>query len=984
MSQISAPDRTGTHHAAALRRLARQGQAVDCAQRAIPVSGRNTLWLVTEGALDLFAVDDPGDGGQWHFVGKLERGTILLPPGAGPRHTLVLRPLEGAHVRRLSFRELVSRHKGDGQQAPVGQDLRAEADAIADGADRGLAVFLEFLREGLPPRDFVPLVAGTDIELTAGQSARSIEGLVWVDVVRGRLESNGHSSFRDRESGDSAAVGERCWISTTTSALVKVRSSRQLMSEGHFWQHLLQTANTTMYMVDRAVERQEHLSERKILAGRDATRAAAEHATRSLQAVLMPAVHLSRSGTITDDDATSAACRLVADEMGITVADSSGEPANHHIGPVERIAVRSRFRTRTVTLKDQWWRTNIGPLVGYRRQGHAPVALLWRRGRYQAVDAVTGERNTVSHAEAAAYEERAVMFYQPLPDTVTTGWRLLRYGLRGSGGDVWTMAVSALIAVGLTVLVPFSTGKVLGTFIPAAESTMIVQLCVGLLVAAFASAAFGALQNLALLRVEGRFESILQAAVWDRLLRLPTDFFKRYSTGELASAALGIENIRAVLMDVSSTILYSTTLTVVNFVVLFWFSIPLALLATLFLAVGVGVFLAIGSRQMVWQTKSLQMGFVLTDRVFQTLRGLPKLRVANAADRAYANWAKTFSAQKEVQKRIGRYQNVITVFNAAYLPLCTLFIFVAISGPLRGGLSIPAFLAFNSGFALMLNAVIQITSSITSTINIIPIMNRLKPILEEPLETAAGSTPPGEMSGDIEVNHLSFAYSQGSAPVLSDISFHIRAGDMVAVVGPSGCGKSTLLRLLLGFEKPLSGSILYDGQDLSSLDLAAVRRQCGVVLQQAKPFTGSIMQAITGAQNYTIDDAWAAAEMAGLRGDIEAMPMGMHTLIGDGSTLSGGQRQRLVIAQALIRRPRILFFDEATSALDNETQRIVTESTRRLRGTRVVIAHRLSTVMDADQVVVLSQGRVAQHGTPAELLADEGGIFHHLVQRQIQ
>lgn len=190
--------------------------------------------------------------------------------------------------------------------------------------------------------------------------------------------------------------------------------------------------------------------------------------------------------------------------------------------------------------------------------------------------------------------------------------------------------------------------------------------------------------------------------------------------------------------------------------------------------------------------------------------------------------------------------------------------------------------------------------------------------------------------------------------------------------------------MLIGFDRPTSGGVLYDGQDLGSLDQAAVRRQCGVVLQNAQPFTGSILDCICGAELHTLEEAWEAAEMAGLAEDIRRMPMGMHTVLSDGGgTVSGGQRQRLMIAQALIRRPRILFFDEATSALDNETQRVVIESTRALRATRVVIAHRLSTVLDADRVIVMSDGRIAQQGPPAELLADTGGLFHELVRRQI-
>jgi ABC-type bacteriocin/lantibiotic exporter with double-glycine peptidase domain len=211
----------------------------------------------------------------------------------------------------------------------------------------------------------------------------------------------------------------------------------------------------------------------------------------------------------------------------------------------------------------------------------------------------------------------------------------------------------------------------------------------------------------------------------------------------------------------------------------------------------------------------------------------------------------------------------------------------------------------------------------------------------------------------------------------------VRPGEFVAVVGPSGCGKSTLLRLLIGFDRPLSGSVLYDGQDLAALDRSAVRRQCGVVLQHAQPFTGSILDVIRGTEPCSPEEAMAAAELAGLAEDIRRMPMGLHTLVAGGGSVSGGQRQRLMIAQALVRRPRILFFDEATSALDNETQRIVIDSTRKLNATRIVVAHRLSTVLDADRVVVMRDGRIVQQGPPAELLADGSGPLHELVRRQL-
>ena len=231
---------------------------------------------------------------------------------------------------------------------------------------------------------------------------------------------------------------------------------------------------------------------------------------------------------------------------------------------------------------------------------------------------------------------------------------------------------------------------------------------------------------------------------------------------------------------------------------------------------------------------------------------------------------------------------------------------------------------------------------------------------------------------------MTFRYKEDGPLVLDDVDLTVEPGEFVALVGPSGSGKSTVLRLLLGFEQPSAGSVLYDGQNLAELDVSAVRRQCGVVLQHGALLAGSIKTNIVGSGSYTVEDAWAAAEMAGISADIEAMPMGMNTVLSEGtSTLSGGQRQRLMIARALVARPRIVFFDEATSALDNPTQQMVAECTRRLNASRVVIAHRLSTVADADKIVVMDGGRVVQEGRYEELLADSAGLFARLAQRQM-
>ena len=264
-----------------------------------------------------------------------------------------------------------------------------------------------------------------------------------------------------------------------------------------------------------------------------------------------------------------------------------------------------------------------------------------------------------------------------------------------------------------------------------------------------------------------------------------------------------------------------------------------------------------------------------------------------------------------------------------------------------------------------------------------PTFERLKPILDTAPESDETKISPGKLRGEITVSHLHFRYTPEMPWVIKDVSFTIKPGQMIAFVGSSGCGKSTLLRLLLGFERPQSGSIYYDGQDLATLDVRAVRQQLGVVLQESRVLPTDIFRNIVGATAHTMDDAWEAAGMAGLADDIKEMPMGMHTIVSEGGgTFSGGQRQRLLIARALVNKPKLLFFDEATSALDNRAQAVVTESMDRLDATRIVIAHRLSTIVNADRIFYFDAGQIKEEGTYQELLA-KGGAFASLAKRQI-
>ena len=369
-----------------------------------------------------------------------------------------------------------------------------------------------------------------------------------------------------------------------------------------------------------------------------------------------------------------------------------------------------------------------------------------------------------------------------------------------------------------------------------------------------------------------------------------------------------------------------------------------------------------------------QIGLVL-----EMLNGIAKLRVAGAESRAFSVWARLVPGASARRAELAAVQ-INVVYGA--LPLIALVVIFPLAVG-AGNLEAGTFLAFNAALTQVIVAVVALGTSLSAVAQVVPLYERVKPILAALPEIDDAHGDPGELRGDIEFSDVSFRYVADGPPVLEHVSFHAAPGQFVALVGPSGSGKSTILRLLLGFEVPESGSIHVDDQDLATLDVQAVRRQMGVVLQSGKLAAGSVYQNIVGSSPFTVDDAWEAARSAGFDEDIRHMPMGMHTMVMEGgSGLSGGQRQRLMIARAIIAKPRILLFDEATSALDNRTQAVVTESLDRLNTTRIVIAHRLSTVIDADQIHVVQAGRVVESGRYEQLMANDGP-FAALAKRQL-
>jgi ABC-type bacteriocin/lantibiotic exporter with double-glycine peptidase domain len=300
----------------------------------------------------------------------------------------------------------------------------------------------------------------------------------------------------------------------------------------------------------------------------------------------------------------------------------------------------------------------------------------------------------------------------------------------------------------------------------------------------------------------------------------------------------------------------------------------------------------------------------------------------------------------------------------------------------HGDFAASTFIAALAAFTQLLAGLLGLSEAFVNVASVVPIVQRARPLLQEMPEVLEAHGDPGTLTGAIELRDLSFRYENAPGRTLDRLDLKIEAGAFVAIVGPSGSGKSTLFRLLLGFEKPNHGSVLYDTHDLNSVDLAAVRRQIGCVLQSTGALQGTIFENIAGARYISHDQAWDALRRVGIADDIKNLPMQLETFLGaDGGGLSTGQRQRIAIARAIVTSPRILLLDEATSALDNETQAIVMKTLERLDATRVVIAHRLSTIQNADRIIVIEGGRIVQDGGYEEL-AGTPGPFSDLARRQ--
>ena len=465
-----------------------------------------------------------------------------------------------------------------------------------------------------------------------------------------------------------------------------------------------------------------------------------------------------------------------------------------------------------------------------------------------------------------------------------------------------------------------------------------------------------------------------------RVLSLPADFFKKYSSGELSNRVQYLQILCNQIVSIVMTTGLASAFSLVYIVQIAGFAPALVVpslvvvLATFLISViAILMQIRISREQMELASKEQGMSYAL-------ISGIQKIRLSGAEKRIFANWGNLYAKESNLLYNPPLFLKINSVITMAITMIGTIVMYYL---AVRSHVSVSEYYAFNTAYGMVSGAFTTLAGVTLSVAQIKPILEMVKPILDTEPEIAQDKQVVTRLSGGIELNNVSFRYDENMPPVLDNLSLKIRPGQYVAIVGSTGCGKSTLMRIMLGFEKPQKGAVYYDGKDLNRIDLKSLRRKIGVVMQNGRLFNGDIYSNIViSAPELTIDDAWEAADLAGMKEDIENMPMGMYTILSEGmGGISGGQRQRLMIARAIAPKPKILMFDEATSALDNVTQKKVSESLDKLKCTRIVIAHRLSTIKQCDRIVVLDKGHIIEDGNYEELIA-KNGFFAELVARQ--
>ena len=637
---------------------------------------------------------------------------------------------------------------------------------------------------------------------------------------------------------------------------------------------------------------------------------------------------------------------------------------------------------REIVLEPNWFQGDCGVVIGTMGKTTVVCAPEWFG--YSMYDPISGKKTGLTRELAVQIAPKAYVVERNLPTHALKLKDLLRFGMKEMGKtDVVAILTLGLVTTLIGILLPTLNQKVYDEYIPTVDKAGLAQLCVVIGAFMIGNLFFSIVKSVAEFRMQSRIGYRIQDAAYQRVFKLPESFFHKIDSADLAQRLMSIGGV--INSCVSSVVItgVSTLFSILYLVRMFRYESKLTWISLLMLVIYFALLTVLSFLCLRYQKIQAEDQGKASSKLYQYLNGIAKIRMAGAEKRAIYDYMVPFTEIQFTEIRENRISTLSAVLSAASSFIFSMVLYYVMVKS-KVSISMGAFIGFNTAFGSFSGAFEQLIGRILGIYQLKPTIDRFKPIFETPCEDSDDSELPGELTGSISVNQVSFAYSEGGRKVLEDLSLEIKAGEYLGIVGSSGCGKSTLLKLLLGFEKPQTGQILYDNNDLNALNKYALRQHLGVVLQNGKLIAGSIHENITiTAPKATMKEVSRVIEQVGLKEDIDQMSMGVHTVLSENSgTISGGQQQRILIARAIIGKPSILIFDEATSALDNVTQATVSENLDKMHITRIVVAHRLSTIKNCDRIIVLDQGKIAEEGNYDQLM-EKRGLFYQLAIRQI-
>ena len=637
---------------------------------------------------------------------------------------------------------------------------------------------------------------------------------------------------------------------------------------------------------------------------------------------------------------------------------------------------------RNVELTEGWYKDSYGPLLGFLKENVTPVALIPNPlYGYFYINHETGEKVRLDKKTAELIELDAICFYKPMPQRELSISDLLIYMYSCiSKTDILFVLLSTFAVSLVGLLIPRTTAAVTGPVLSSGRNMALIGAAILLVCVSLSSHLIGSISTLLNKRLQFKISLAVESSMMIRIMSLPVSFFREHSPGELKTRSMAVNELCSYFLNMILTMGLTSLGSLLYITQIFQFAPALFKPSILIILVTVGFSVIVTLLQTGISRKQREISAKESGLSYSMITGIQKIKLAGAEKRVFARWLNLYSEGADLVYNPPAFLNMSDVITLAINLFSTIILYYL---AVKNGVDQSSYFAFIASYGAVMGAFSSLSGIALSVAEIRPILEMAQPFLKTTPETAEDREILTEISGRVELDHVYFRYNTGSPYILNDLCLKVRPGEYVAIVGRTGCGKSTLIRLLLGFETAEKGAIYYDNKDINTIDVGSLRRRIGSVTQDGGLFQGDIYSNISiTAPNLSLDDAWEAAEKASIANDIREMPMGMYTMISEGQGgISGGQKQRLMIARAIAPKPKLLIFDEATSALDNKTQKQVSDALDSMGCTRIVVAHRLSTIRHCDRIVVLDGGRIVEDGTYEELI-EKKGVFSELVERQ--